>query len=80
MPRISKCGRGVGDLVALAVADDQLKLVSAGRDFFRQLQAELDVKIATAAAAAVVDVRKLAAVDALALSRRGSRTLSRATW
>ena len=59
-------GRGVGDLVALAVADDELELVLARRDFLRQREAELDVKVATAAAAAVVDVRELAAVDALA--------------
>ena len=43
----------VADLVALPVLDDQLHLISARREVFGQRQPELNVKVASPAAAAI---------------------------
>src|SRR2546426_5664097 len=56
---------GVADLVALPVFHDQLQLVAAGRDVPGQRQSELDMKVASPAAAAIVDFREIAVGHAL---------------
>src|SRR3954453_22823599 len=59
-------GGCMAELIALPVFDDELEPIAAGRQVFRHREAELDVEIASSAAAAIVDIGKFAAAHPLA--------------